>query len=123
MKTRIKSFVAGLVIFIMTTVAGISQEITIDLKSDETQQQVFTQILNDNELLTSFIKQLHANENAMNTVMSKMMMQCCTDSSICKNLTEQISEHDEILEQLGKVLLEKENSNYSVQPRPRHEYK
>lgn len=123
MKTRINPFMAGLVIFIMTSVAGISQESKIDLKSTEIQQKVFNQILNDNDLLKSFIAQLQTNEDAKNVIMSNMMMKCSKNSCMCKNLTEKMSEHDMILEQLGKLLLEKNDTKYAVKPRPRYKHK
>ncbi len=55
--------------------------------------------------------------------MSSIMMKCCTDSTMCKNLSKKISDHDQILEQLGKVLLEKDDSKYTIKPRPRYNHK
>jgi hypothetical protein len=123
MKTRINSFIIGLVIFTMTSIAGISKENKIDLKTPEIQQQVFSQILNDKDLMQNFVVQLQKNEDAMDVMMSSIMMKCCTDSTMYKNLSKKISDHDQILEQLGKVLLEKDDSNYTKMPRPRYKHK
>jgi len=123
MRTLFNPIIISVIIFAMTSIAGISQENKIDIKAPEIQQQVFSQILNDKDLLQKFVAQLQTNEEAMDVMLSSMMMKCCTDSSTCKNLSKKISDLDQILEQLGKVLLEKDDSKYTIKPRPRYKHK
>jgi hypothetical protein len=123
MNSHYKTLLAGLLIILLTSAVGFSQEKGIDIKKPDIQIQVFDQILNDNDLIDDFITRLQSNQDAMKYLMSKMMLKCCTDSAMCDTLTEKVSEHDEILERLGKVLLEKEDSNYTVKPRPRYKHK
>lgn len=130
MKTHVKQIIIGVVIIFMTSKAGFSQENKIDLKAPEIQQQVFSQILNDKDIMLNFFAKVQMHEDAMDVMMSSMMVKCCTDSTTCKNLSKKISEHDQILEQLGKVLLEKEASNlekeasnYTIKPLPRYKHK
>jgi hypothetical protein len=49
----------------LNTIAGISQENKIDLKTPEIQQHVFSQILNDKDLMQNFVVQLQKNEDVM----------------------------------------------------------
>jgi len=123
MKTHIKQFIVGVVIFVMSSIVGISQENKIDLKAPEIQQQVFSQILNDKDIMLNFLAQLQTNEDAMDVMMSSMLMKCCPDSSACKILSKKLSDQDQILEQLGKVLLEKDDAKYTIKPRPRYKHK
>lgn len=117
MKTQIVSFLAAIVILIMTTAAAFSQENKVDLKSPEVQKQVIDLILNDHALMQNFMEQLKTNDKAMKMVMSDMMMKCDMDASTCKNMSAIMAEHDKLLEQIGKVLDEKENSKYVVRER------
>ena len=123
MNLHYKTLLAGLLIILLTSAVGFSQEKGIDIKKSDIQIQVFDQILNDNDLIDDFITRLQSNQDAMKYFMSKMMLKCCTDSAMCETLTEKVSEHDEILEQLGKVLMEKEDSNYTVTPRSIYKHK
>ena len=123
MNLHYKTLLAGLLIILLTSAVGFSQEKGIDIKNPDIQIQVFDQILNDNDLIDDFITRLQSNQDAMKYFMSKMMLKCCTDSAMCETLTEKVSEHDEILEQLGKVLMEKEDSNYTVTPRSIYKHK
>ena len=123
MNLHYKTLLAGLLIILLTSAVGFSQEKGIDIKKPDIQIQVFDQILNDNDLIDDFITRLQSNQDAMKYFMSKMMLKCCTDSAMCETLTEKVSEHDEILEQLGKVLMEKEDSNYTVTPRSLYKHK
>jgi hypothetical protein len=123
MNSHYKTLLAGLLIILLTSAVGFSQEKGIDIKKPDIQIQVFDQILNDNDLIDDFITRLQSNQDAMKYFMSKMMLKCCTDSAMCETLTEKVSEHDEILEQLGKVLMEKEDSNYTVTPRSIYKHK
>lgn len=123
MNLHYKTLLAGLLIILLTSAVGFSQEKGIDIKKPDIQIQVFDQILNDNDLIDDFITRLQSNQDAMKYFMSKMMLKCCTDSAMCETLTEKVSEHDEILEQLGKVLMEKEDSNYTVTPRSIYKHK
>ncbi len=122
MKTGIQLILMSLVILLMTTGTGFSQEKKIDLKSPEVQYQVFNQILNDHQLMQDFMGKMKANDHAMKMMMSDMMMKCDMDASMCKNMTAMIAEHDKILKQLGKTLDEKD-SEYVVQKRPRYRHK
>ena len=107
----------------MTTVAALSQENKVDLKSPEVQKQVFDQIMNDPQLLQIFMDQLKTNEQAQKMMMSGMAMTCDMDSSTCKNMSEIMAEHEKILEQMEKILDEKKDSKYVVQKRPRYVHK
>ncbi len=51
MKTKNILILESMVILLMISVAGFSQESMVDLKSSEIQEQVFDQILNDHQLL------------------------------------------------------------------------
>jgi len=55
--------------------------------------------------------------------MPKMMLKFCTDSAMSKTVTVKVSKHDEIIERLGKVLLEKEDSNYTIEPKGIYKHK
>lgn len=123
MKARINSFLTALVFLVMTTVSVFSQENKIDLKSPEVQKQVFNQILNDHQLMMNFMEQMKTNENAQKMMMSDIMMKCDMDSSMCKNMSAIMAEHDKILEQVGKVLDEKKDSKYTVKKRPKYQHK
>lgn len=122
MKTGIQLILMNVVILLVTTGTGFSQEKKIDLKSPEVQSQVFNQILNDHQLMQDFMEKMKTNDHAMKMMMSDMMMKCDMDASMCKNMTAMMAEHDKILEQLGKVLDEKD-SEYVVQKRPRYRHK
>lgn len=117
MKTRFNSFLTVLVILMMTSVAGFSQEKKVDLRSPEVQKEVFNQILTDHQLMMNFMEQMNKSENAMKMMMGNMMNCCNADSSTCKDMSAIVAEHDKVLQQMGKYLDEKEDSKYVVRER------
>ena len=123
MKTNIKSIIAVVVIMLITTSLGFSQEKKIDLSSPEVQKEVFNQILNDHQLMMNFMEQMKTNDHAMKMAMSDMMKCCDMDASTCKDMSAIMAEHDKILEQVGKILDEKEDAKYTVQKKPRYHHK
>lgn len=141
MKTRISYLAAIMVLSIMATASGFAQQGSIDLKTPEVRDKVFDQILNDHELMMNFMNRLRTNEHAMmmmksgmtnqdtdnpeemSGMMSDMMMKCDMDSSMCRNMTSMMAEHDKILEQLSKVLSEKEDAQYELRKKPQHRHR
>jgi len=118
----IAEILAGLVFFLLTSTVGFSQE-NYDLDTPEKQNMVFNQILDSDNLLEKFISKLQSDPEAKKYTISKLKIECCADSINLREMSIKITENNDILEKLGKDLLEKEQTDFTVKPRPRYKHK